>query len=358
MLEDRISSSESEGAFNEFIEERLESLSEEVLSEGNLENMADRGSDIIVELDTIEPPRLIYESPGGGEGEGPGGAQPGRDPGKLRFVLTFQRIMELLGRKLNLPNLKKEGEGKIKRLSYEFKTFGPLGVILDKKRTFKRALKTSIAMGEYNPAAGKTSVSILRRDKRFKLPETIEKPRHRAVVFYMGDVSYSTEGERLDMEKRLVQIIQGWIDYNYGPKNVEHRFFVHDVNATEVNAADFYNVTNAGGTRAAAVFELVSQVALSEYNPGSTNFYAFYFGDGELFEDDQREVVQIVDQTLRPYFNRIGLVEILPSHFSSLNKHARSRYPNDRVVRLAEIKQKSQTLQVIKTLFGEVYAQY
>ena len=78
----------------------------------------------------------------------------------------------------------------------------------------------------------------------------------------------------------------------------------------------------------------------------------------ELFEDDQREVVQIVDQTLRPYFNRIGLVEILPSHFSSLNKHARSRYPNDRVVRLAEIKQKSQTLQVIKTLFGEVYAQY
>lgn len=359
MFEDRLSSDESEGAFNDFIDERLESLTEDLLNGGTLENLADRGSDIIVELDNIEPPRFIYDSPnGGGEGSGEGGQQPGQDGGKIRFILPFNRIMELLGKKLNLPNLRKEGEGRIKKYTEEHKTFGPLGVLLDKKRTFKRALKTNIAQGTYDPRREKYDLQIMRRDKRFKQFQVVEKPKFKAVVFYMGDISYSTQGERLDMEKRLINIIQNWIDYNYGAKNVDHRFFVHDVGAYEVNAEDFYKVSNAGGTRASVVFDLVSQIALSEYNPGTTNFYGFYFGDGELFEEDQKEVIHIVEESMRPYFNRIGIVEIMPSHFSSLNKHARSRYPNDRIVRLAEIKQKAQTLQIIKAIFGEVYAQY
>ena len=130
----------------------------------------------------------------------------------------------------------------------------------------------------------------MRKDKRFRIPERVEKPKFNAVVFYMGDISYSTYGQRLVIEKRLVNFIQNWLDYNYGIGKVEHRFFVHDMEAYEVSEENFYKVSNVGGTQAAGVFDLVSQIAFNEYDLSSTNFYAFYFGDGELFEEDTDKI--------------------------------------------------------------------
>lgn len=357
MTEDKISSNDSEGAFNEFIDEQIESVVDGILNDGEIDNLAGRGSDIVVEVDGIEPPKFIYDNEGEGGG-GSGQQGPGSGGGKIKFALPFGKLMELLAKKLNLPNLKKEGEGKIKDWSYEYKTFGPVGVILDRRRTFKRALKSNIALGNYVPQEQKYDVQIRRRDKRFKQFEEIEKPKFRAVVFYMSDISYSTFGERIELEKRIVGFIQNWLDYNYGIKNVEHRFFVHDSKAYEVAQSDFYNISNAGGTKAACVFDLVSQVALNEYDPGSTNFYGFYFGDGELFEDDPKEIVNILGGNMRPWFNRIGVVEVMPSSYSNLIKKLKARYASDNIIRLAEIRKKEQTIQVIKTLFKELHAQY
>ncbi len=134
MQEDRISSNESEGAFNDFIEETIEDAIEEIINEGDLDTLGGRGSEIIIEMDDIVPPTFSYGDEG--EGGGKGGRGPGKEGGKLVFNLPFSRFMELLAEKLRLPNLVKEGKGKIKEVSYEFKTFGPTGVILDKKRTF------------------------------------------------------------------------------------------------------------------------------------------------------------------------------------------------------------------------------
>lgn len=357
-MEIKISSDESEGAFNEFIEDKLEDLVEQIINDGNLENIGDQGSDIIVEVDGITPPQFVYENEGEGGGSGGGGAGPGSGGGKMKFNLPFQKFMDLVASRLRLPNLTKEGQGSIKELSYEFKTYAPVGVLLDKKRTFKRALKTSVATGVYNPLEGKFDFMITRHDKRFKQPEIVEKPKYKAVVFYMGDISYSTYGERLELEKNMVNFIQNWLDYNYGPVNVEHRFFVHDSTAYEVTKEDFYNINNVGGTQAAPVFELVSKIAVSEYDPGSTNFYGFYFGDGELFDKDPKDIIDIIENDMRPYFNRIGLVEVIPSNISNLIKNARSKYPNDTIVRLADIKNKTQTVDVIKKLFGGVYAKH
>ena len=347
---DRISSNESEGAFNEFIEEKLADLVEGILTEGDLSEYGERGADIIIEMDDIQPPTFIYGDDG--RGDGGGGTGPGSSGGKMRFSVPFNRLMELVARRLDLPDLTKEGMGKIKQVSYEFKTFGQMGVILDKKRTFKRALKTNVALNHYAPQAGRYDLLIQRRDRRFKLPERVERPKYRAAVFYMGDISYSTYGERLELEKRVVQFIHNWLDYNYGPKNVEHRFFVHDMEAYEVMAEDFYRVSNAGGTRASIVFDLIAQIATNEYDTATTNFYGFYFGDGELFADDAKDIVGILELQLRPLFNRIGIVEVQPSRSSHLNTKVGNRFRGDRVVRLGEIKHKKDALEVIKALFG------
>ena len=150
----------------------------------------------------------------------------------------------------------------------------------------------------------------------------------------------------------MVQFIHNWLDYNYGANNVEHRFFVHDMDAYEVMPEDFYRVSNAGGTRAAIVFDLVSQIATNEYDTNTTNFYSFYFGDGELFADDAKDIVAIIENQMRPIFNRIGVVEVQPSRSSHLNTKVGNRFRGDRVVRLGELKHKKDTINVIKTLFG------
>lgn len=350
--EEKISSNESEGAFNEFIEEQLEDMVENIINEGDLSSVGDRHSDVILEMDDIEVPTFSYGGEGGGRGRG--GTGPGKEGGgKMRFLLPFEKLMELIAVSLKLPDLTKEGKGKIKEFSYEFKTFGQIGVILDKKRTFKRALRTNLALDRYAPDKGRYDVQIMRRDKRYKIPERVEKPKYRAVVFYMGDISYSTYGERLELEKRLVNFTQNWLDYNYGPGNVEHRFFVHDIEAYEVQAEEFYSVSNMGGTQASGVFDLVFQIAFNEYDTTTTNYYTFYFGDGELFDDDARQILETLEDLMRPLFNRIGIVEVQPGRLSLLNRQVATRFNRDPIIRLSEINDKQETVDVIKILFGD-----
>lgn len=350
MTEDRINSGESEGVFNDFIREHLDGLVETIVNEGDLSTLGGRGSEVIVEIDDITPPMFVY----GEEGEGGGGRGqegPGKGAERISFSIPFDQLMELIAEKLKLPNLLKEGKGRIKEVSHQFKTYGTSGVILDKKRTFKRALKTSVGTGHYCPRAGRFALQIRRNDRRFKLPERVEKPRYQAVVFYMGDISYSTYGERLKMEKRIVNFIQHWLDYNYGPERVEHRFFVHDAEAYEVRADQFYNVSNAGGTRASIVFELVNQIARNEYDPESTNFYAFYFGDGEVFHDDAEEILGLLESEMAPCFNRIGVVEVKPSGISQMNEMLETAFEEDPVVRLTSISNPGDIKHVIRDLF-------
>jgi len=92
MQEDKINSNESEGVFNDFIDEKISDMIDEVLNEGNLETLGDRGSEIVVEIDDITVPTFSY----GDEGEGQGGGQgPGREGGKIRFNLPFNKFMAL-----------------------------------------------------------------------------------------------------------------------------------------------------------------------------------------------------------------------------------------------------------------------
>jgi uncharacterized sporulation protein YeaH/YhbH (DUF444 family) len=351
--EDKINSNESEGAFNEFIDDRLKDMVENIINDGDLSSFGDRESDIIVETDDISPPRFSYGDDGGGGAGGRGQDGPGDGSERIRFSLPFDRLMELIAEKLRLPNLLKEGQGKIKEVSYEFKTFGTAGVILDKKRTFKRALKSNIATGGYKPDEGDYDILIRRRDRRYKLPERVEKPKYKAVVFYMGDISYSTYGERLELEKKMVGFIHNWLNYNYGADNVEHRFFVHDSEAHEVSEGNFFKVKNAGGTKASIVFDLVSQVAFNEYDPDTTNFYGFYFGDGELFSNDADDIADILNKDMFPIFNRIGIVEVKPSSISNLVEKLRERYADDKVIRLDRVESKKEIIKAIKNLFGE-----
>lgn len=343
MAKDRITSGESEGIFNEFIRERIEDKIEDILNEGDYEeNM----SDVVIEVDDIHPPTFVYDDPKNGGGRG---GRPGMGGDKLKFVFPFEKFMHLIAKQLELPDLTKEGQGKIKEISHEFKTFGPVGIVLDKKRTFKRAIKGSIATGLYSPKDEEYEIQIRKKDRRFHVPKRVEKPRYKAVCFYMGDISFSTYGERLALEKKLVSFITNWLNYNYGRNNVDHRFFVHDWDAYEVSRDEFFKCDVAGGTRASVAFDLVNTVAREEYSPDVTNYYAFYFGDGELFGNDADDIFKIISEDMESIFNRIGIIEIIPSSFSSLLKALRKN--SFKRVKTAKIKDRKEMVDTIKTIF-------
>jgi uncharacterized sporulation protein YeaH/YhbH (DUF444 family) len=343
----RINSDASEGIFNDVIQDILEDKVEDILNNGDFEK--DAGGNVIVEADDIKPPTFSFGGGKGGEGgKGPGG--PGEGADKLRFSFPFDKFMEIAAGKLSLPDLSKEGDGRIKEMTPVFKTFGQSGVVLNKKRTFKQAIKSSIGTGAYAPDDDKFDILIKKKDRRYHLPEYIEKPKFKAVVFYMGDISYSQWGERLKLQKKVVNFIQNWVDYSYGKDSVEHRFIVHDWDAHEVAPEDFYKVDVAGGTRASVAFELVSAIATDEYDPASTNYYAFYFGDGELFGDDSEKIAEIINNDFAPLFNTVGVCELKPSSISNL-KNKLEQMVDSPILRTAIMNTNKDVVPTIKQLF-------
>ena len=70
-----------------------------------------------------------------------------------------------------------------------------------------------------------------------------------------------------------------------------------------------------------------------------------------MFETDAKKIVSVIEGEIRPNFNRLGIVEVQPSKFSYLSREVKKQYDKDRVVRLGRIHQRSQTIDVIKTLF-------
>lgn len=313
-MEVKIDSSESEGIYESHIADKMPDLIEGALDAG----LDPEGGNVTVQAGDIVSPTFTYGDPRGGQGSGGQGPGAGGSGG-IKFTLPIEKFMDMVAQKLNLPNLVKEGKGKIKEITHEYKTFGNTGIILDKKRTFKQALKASIGTGTYNPDEDKYDVNIRKKDKRFKLPERVEKDKFKAVVFFCADISYSTYGDRLKLEKKYINFIKCWLDYNYGHGNVDFRFFVHDADAYEVPEDDFFKVDNEGGTQVSPMFDLIDSLSTTEYSPSTTNMYMFYFGDGELFPSDIEKIEKILWQ-MEKNFCKIGITEVLPSTFSKMVK--------------------------------------
>ena len=158
-------------------------------------------------------------------------------------------------------------------------------------------------MDVYAPQEERYEFQFMRRDRRFKVPERVEKPRFKAVVFTWG-YSYSTYGERLHLEKRLVNFIQTGLT-----TTTVQRTSIIDSLSTMQKPTRFRlnNFTKSEIGGCSSGLSIDKPIATNEYDPASTNFYGFYFGDGELFDDDAKEIVKILEDHLRPIFNRIGV---------------------------------------------------
>src|SRR5207245_2303836 len=171
------------------------------------------------------------------------------------------------------------------------------------KRTYKQALKRSIASGTYNPLV--PLIVPVREDKRYRSWRVTELPQSNAVVIYMMDVS----GSMGDEQKEIVRIESFWIDTwlraNY--KGLETRYIIHDAVAREVDRETFFHTRESGGTMISSAYKLCRDIMDAEYDSGSWNIYPFHFSDGDNWSaDDTRTCVSLLKSELLPKVNHFG----------------------------------------------------
>jgi len=280
--------------------------------------IARRGTQkISIPMPQIELPRFRYgtnQGQGVGQGKGEPGdpvdggqPQPGSGPGEageqageheLEVEVTLDELAEILGEELELPNIQPRGK---KQLASEVHRYtglrrtGP-GSLRHLKRTFKRALKREMALGNFGPKGG--VVVPIPDDMRYRAWENKTVPQSNAVLWYLMDVS----GSMGDEQKEIVRIESFWIDtwIKSQYKHVEARYIVHDAEAREVDGHTFYRLRESGGTKISSAYELCNDLIERDYPPEEWNVYAFHFSDGDNWSggDTERCIQLLRDELL------------------------------------------------------------
>ena len=333
------------------------------------------GKAIKIPLPQIDTPRFRFSSKdqgGVGEGKGkpgdslgsndgqPGEQEPGeagQDEGEkaLEVEVTIEELAEILGDALELPKIEPKGSASIVAQKDKYTSIRSVGPdsLRHFKRTYKEALKRSIAMGLFNPKA--PMVLPTRDDMRYRSWSTASIPQSNAVVIYMMDVS----GSMGEAQKEIVRIesfwINAWLKSQY--KGIETRYIIHDSTAKEVDEHTFFHTRESGGTMISSAYKLATEIIDEDYPPSDWNIYPFHFSDGDNWStDDTKVCLDLLDNVLIPASNQFSYGQV-ESHYGSgqfikdLQKHYPLDEPDCKVV-CSEIKEKDAIIDSIKDFLG------
>lgn len=242
-----------------------------------------------------------------GQGDGGAGDQPGEHMVEVDY--TIEELAGLLGEELKLPRIEPKGKKNIIEEYHKYtgiRKSGPES-LRHKKRTFKRAIKRTIGMGEYDP--DNPVIIPVREDKRYRARKTFREPKANAIIFYIMDVS----GSMGDEQKEIVRIESYWIDTwlhsNYN--GLESRYIIHDTQAKEVDQHTFFHTNESGGTLISSSYEALDGILEKEYDPNDWNIYAFQFSDGDNWSKQDNELCkEILEEKLLPKMNLFGYGQV------------------------------------------------
>jgi len=355
--------------FREIIRGRIKENLRKYIQKGEM--IGKKGKDLItIPVPSIDIPHFRYgHKDQGGVGQGDG--QPGTvlapgavegDKGKagqgegqhsLEVDLSLDELAEILGEELALPRIQNKGKKNLTTPKVKYTgvhTTGPES-LRHFKRTYKQALKRSIASGTYNPAI--PIIVPTREDKRYRSWRLTELPQSNAVVIYMMDVS----GSMGDEQKEIVRIESFWIDTwlrsNY--KGLETRYIIHDAVAREVDRETFFHTRESGGTMISSAYKLCRDIMDGEYDAGSWNIYPFHFSDGDNWSaDDTRTCVSLLKGEILPKVNQFAYGQVeSPYGSGQFIKDLREAFDGVENVALSEIANKDAIYNSIKDFLGK-----
>lgn len=355
--------------FREIVRGRIRADLRKYLSTGELIGRA--GAHVVsIPLPQIELPRFVFgENPRGkggkgegegeagegeaAEGEGVGGAGDRAGAHILEVEVDLDELAEMLGAELELPNIQPRG---VKELSADggryngVRSTGP-DSLRQFRRTFKNALKRTLASGLYDPRDPR--VVPIKEDFRFRMRKANPSPESSAVVFHMMDVSGSMGREQKEIVRIKAFWIDTWLRSQY--KNLEVVYIVHDAVARVVDQHTFFHLRESGGTKISSAYELCLKLVSEKYRPEDWNIYPFHYSDGDNWSARDTELcISMLRDEILPRVNQFCYGQVKSAHGSGqFKKDLDAALSGQETLVTAAINDKNDVPVAIKAFLGK-----
>ncbi|NOT29874.1 MAG: DUF444 family protein [Planctomycetes bacterium] len=355
--------------FREIVRGRIRADLRRYLSTGELIGRAGEHA-VSIPLPQIQLPRFVFgENPRGkggkaeGEGEGEsgegaegeGGGAAGSQAGAhiLEVEVELDELAEMLGEELELPNIQPRG---VKELASEggryngLRSTGP-DSLRQFRRSFKNALKRTIAAGAYDPAHPR--VVPERADFRFRMRKACPAPESSAVVFHMMDVSGSMGREQKEIVRIKAFWIDTWLRSQY--KNLEVVYIVHDAVARVVDQHTFFHLRESGGTKISSAYELCLKQVAERYRPEDWNIYPFHYSDGDNWSARDTELcISMLRDEILPRVNQFCYGQVKSAHGSGqFKKDLDGALGDEEILVTASVNDRGDVPDAIKAFLGK-----
>jgi uncharacterized sporulation protein YeaH/YhbH (DUF444 family) len=236
-----------------------------------------------------------------GEGAGAAGDQAGQHV--LEVDVDLDELAEMLGAELELPRIQPRGDRLITAAGGRYSGIRQTGPksLRHFRRTYDRALRRTIASGDWDPLDPK--VIPIPDDERIRHQKPAPKPESSAVIFHLMDVSGSMGREQKDIVRVEAFWIDTWLRSQY--TNLEVVYIVHDAVARVVDQETFFHLRESGGTKISSAYELLLDEIKARYRPEEWNIYPFHYSDGDNWSArDTERCVGLLRDELLPRVNQ------------------------------------------------------
>ena len=235
---------------------------------------------------------------GQGTGSGPGNGGDGEDD--FEFTLTRDEYLNIFFEGMYLPNFTKKSLKKSFSFARQRAGYTKDGIPaqMSIKKTFENAIARRIACRAEDP--NKKPAYLDDIDLRYKNYIMVPKPDKKAVMFCILDVSGSMgEREKL-ISKKFFLLLNLFLEKTY--REVDLIFIKHHTEASEVSEEDFFYSRETGGTMVSSALNLVSKIMKDRYDIASTNFYVAQASDGDNWDADNVDCLNILEKSYPTFF--------------------------------------------------------
>ena len=359
-------SAENSQRFKERYKKYIQKAVRKAIDEGSIKDLASdngEGVNIVVDRDDMEEPQIVNDGntgkrndvytgnkeflkgqkipnpKGGGQGQGGSGEGSGNSDEvseeEFVFQINHKEFMDYLFQELELPELVKKSLAKTKQVGIKKQGCSKYGIHsnLDIEKSFEQSMGRKMALrGMYNNKIKKlnededtednekakllaelekkkTNVSFFdESDLRYKVNVPIKKPTTSAVMFCLMDVSGSVSAFQKDLSKRFYVLLYLFLKKNY--EDIDVRFIRYTTEAKDVDENEFFYSKETGGTMASSALKLTSDIIKNEYPTDEWNIYIAHTSDGDNWQDDNEEVINILNKDIIEKVQYYTYVEI------------------------------------------------
>lgn len=354
--------------FKQIIRGHIKKQLRKFMSTGEL--IGKRGKDLVsIPIPRIEIPHFVYgdkQKGGVGQGDGdiggavkPGEAEgisrAGSAPGEhiLEVEITFEELAEMLGEELELPRIRPKGVEDLESRGVKYTGIAPAGPesLRHFKRTYRRALRRQIMSGTYDPR--RPLIIPVREDRVYRTWKETRRPRSRALIAYMLDVSGSMGNEQKEIVRLESFWIDTWIRSQY--QGVDVRYIIHDAVAREVDRETFFHTRESGGTIISSAYKLFLKIIEDNYNVEDWNIYPFHFSDGDNWSgNDTEECLNLLEKRIFPMSNAFCYGQVESEYGSGqFLKDLEERFHSHKVLITSKIPNRDAIVDSIKTFLGK-----